>query len=341
MPGFGCLQRMISRSFFARGFREEVFLGQVNTPIIEGGGINQYGQRFGGQNLECSAEGSGARGIMDGIDCGYVGWNPESDMGNVEIWEMMLPILYLGRRIWRDSPGAGKYRGGASFSSLIMIHKTPVYNLVSTLHSDKVFDNQGMCGGYPGPTAKYEYVSRNNNITELIGSKKPLPHEEGDPHSPDMERLIRGEFKVVDGVFLEKALEAGDLFQFFYNAGGGYGDPIERDPDAVCADLSNGIQSLEVATKVYRVAARFDQSARSYAVDSEATRQSRLECRKERAERAVPVRDWFTRQRKRVVEQELCREVKEMYNDILGFSEPWARQFREFWGLSPDFRFQL
>lgn len=340
MPGFGCLQRMISRAFYARGFREEVFLGQVNTPIMEGGGINQYGQRFGAQNLECAAEGSGARGIMDGIDCGYVGWNPESDMGNVEIWEMTIPILYLGRRIWKDSPGAGKYRGGASFSSLLLIHKTPVYNLVSTLHSDKVFDNQGMCGGYPGPTARYEYVSRNNNIRELIAKKAPLPHVEGDPHNPDIARLVRGEFKVVDGVFLDKALHDGDLFQFFYNAGGGYGDPVERDPQAVCDDLDKGIQSSGIAASVYRVIAEYDPETRSHRIDVEATRKSRDECKRERAARAIPVRQWMAKERERLLENQFAKEVKETYNEVFAFSERWAREFREFWNLAGDFVFK-
>jgi N-methylhydantoinase B/oxoprolinase/acetone carboxylase alpha subunit len=333
MPGFGCLQRMISRAFYARGFREEVFLGQVNTPIMEGGGINQYGQRFGAQNLECAAEGSGARGILDGIDCGYVGWNPESDMGNVEIWEMVIPILYLGRRIWTDSPGAGKYRGGASFSSLLLIHKTPLYYLVSTIHSDKVFDNQGMCGGYPGPTAKFEYVSRNTNIRELIADKAPLPHVEGDPHDPDIKRLVQGDF-------LDKALRDGDLFQFFYNAGGGYGDPIERDPQAVCDDLDRGIQSRPVAQRVYRVVTEYDPETRTHRFDAEATRKAREQCRRERAARAIPVRDWMAAQRQRILESRMAAEVREMYNDVFGFSERSASEFRRFWNLSEDFTFK-
>lgn len=341
IPAFGCLQRMISRSFYARGFREEIFLGQVNTPVIEGGGINQYGQRFGGQNLECAAQGSGARGIMDGIDCGYVGWNPESDMGNVEVWEMTLPILYLGRRIWRDSPGAGKYRGGASFTSLMVIHKTPLYNLVSTIHSDKVFDTQGICGGYPAPTAKFEYVSRNTDIYELAAKRKPLPHLDGDPRSPEMERMVKGEFKVVDGVFLDKALQSGDLFQFFYNTGGGYGDPIERDPEAVRADLDNGIQSLEVAAKVCRVVARFDPDKKAHTIDLEATRRSREQCRGERAARATPVKDWIAKERRRLLNHELGREVREMYNDTFGLSERWSREYHEFWNLPPDFTFKM
>ena len=191
MPAFGCLQRLVSRAFLARGFYEEIFLGQCNTPIMEGGGINQYGQKFGGQNLECAAQGSGARGVMDGIDCGYVGWNPESDLGNIEIWEQTLPILYLGRRIWPDALGAGKYRSGATFSSLLKIHRSPIYNMVSTIHQDKLFDNQGLCGGYPGPSPRFHYVSRENNFDALVADRKPLPHIEGDPNDPDMRAIGR------------------------------------------------------------------------------------------------------------------------------------------------------
>ncbi len=341
MPGFGSLQRMISRSFYARGFREEVFVGQVNTPIMEGGGINQYGQRFGAQNLECSAEGSGARGIMDGIDCGYVGWNPESDMGNVEVWEMSIPILYLGRRIWRDSPGAGKYRGGATFSSLLMIHKTPLYNLVSTIHSDKLFDNQGMCGGYPGATARFQYVGRNSNIRELIANQAPLPHIEGDPRSPDMERLVKSEFETVDGVFLDRPLSDGDLFQFFYNTSGGYGDPIERDPEGVRIDLDKGIQSTELVARVYGVVARFDPATRLHTIDAEATRKAREQCRRDRAARAMPVKDWIAGQRDRLLNHNLGREVKDMYNGVFGFSERWSSEYREFWNLPANFTFKV
>jgi acetone carboxylase alpha subunit len=278
---------------------------------------------------------------MEGIDCGYVGWNPESDMGNVEIWEMILPILYLGRRIWRDSPGAGKYRGGATYSSLLMVHKTPLYNVVSTIHSDKVFDNQGMCRGYPGPTAKFEYVSRNTDLRERIAQKRPLPHVEGDPRRPDLSTRVGGDFKVVDGVFLEQPLRSGDLFQFFYNTGGGYGDPIERDPKAVRRDLDNGIQSIEIAASVYCVVARFDAGAKSHVIDADATRASRAKCREERAARAVPVRQWVAAQQQRLLRSDLGREVKEMYNDVFGFSERWSREFREFWKLPDDFVFEV
>ncbi|MBV9193899.1 MAG: hydantoinase B/oxoprolinase family protein, partial [Solirubrobacterales bacterium] len=164
LPAFGTFHRLISRSFLARGFKEEIFVGQVNTPFFEGGGISQYGARFGGSNFELAAGGSGARGIMDGIDTGYAGWNPESDMGNAEVWELSLPLLYMGRAIWPDSAGAGKFRGGTGFTSLYKVHRTPMFMPTTAIHSGKVFDNGGLCGGYPAPTALYHYAVRETNL---------------------------------------------------------------------------------------------------------------------------------------------------------------------------------
>ena len=46
-------------------------------------------------------------------------WNPEGDMGDMEIWELLLePLVYMGREILPGSGGAGKYRGGNGWQSL-------------------------------------------------------------------------------------------------------------------------------------------------------------------------------------------------------------------------------
>ena len=38
-------------------------------------------------------------------------------MGNIEIWEQNMPMIYIGRSILPNSGGPGKYRGGCAFSS--------------------------------------------------------------------------------------------------------------------------------------------------------------------------------------------------------------------------------
>ena len=113
------------------------------------------------------------------------------------------------------------------------------------------------------------------------------------------------------------------------------------DPEAVRRDLDNGIQSLEVAASVYRVVARLDPETKRHVIDLEATRKSRAACREERGARAVPVKQWMAKERERLLRHELGREVKEMYNDVFGFSDRWGREYREFWNLPADFVFDV
>src|SRR5207245_2283992 len=86
---------------------------------------------------------------------------------------------------------------------------------------------------------------RDTNLTELIAAQKPLPHFEGDPHDPDPRRLVQGDFEFSEGGYIGRPFKDGDLFEHFYNAGGGYGDPIERDPELVRKDLENGRMSSQ------------------------------------------------------------------------------------------------
>lgn len=337
-PIFGAWMRAMSRAFLARGFKEEIHVGMVTTPIFEGGGIDQYGKRAGGANFECSAEGSGARGIMDGIDNAYVGWNPESDMGNVEVWEQFFPILYLGRRITRDTFGWGRYRGGTTMHSTYLFHNTPMWLVASTLHSDLVFDNAGLCGGYPAPTARYFHTVAESDAIEAGRARRPIPHSEGDPTDPDVARLLNGRHEVEKG-FYHHPLADGDVLQFFYNTSGGYGDPIEREPKLVRVDLDEERVSLAMARAVHGVVARLDEESDLHVIDEPATRAERDAVRRRRLERAVPARQWWERERERVAAKDLAPLVRESYAGSFSMSAAWRREFLEFWELDPEFAF--
>jgi N-methylhydantoinase B/oxoprolinase/acetone carboxylase alpha subunit len=273
---------------------------------------------------------------MDGLDTGYAGWNPESDMGNVEIWELSLPILYLGRKIWPDSAGAGKFRGGVGFTSLYRVHRTPMFTLTTAIHSGRVFDNAGMCGGYPASSALYHYAVRDTNLDQLAEAQSPLPHFEGDPRNPDPKRLVSGDFEFSEGGYVGRPFKDGDLFEHFYNAGGGYGDPIERDPALVREDLDNGVITPGAARAVYRVAAG-SESDRTYSVDSDGTERLRQAERSERLAEGVPVRDWMTQERARILERQFAAEVLEMYRASMKLSPRWTEEFASFWQLPADF----
>lgn len=338
LPAFGIFQRLLSRGFVSRGFKEEAFVGQVNSPMVEMGGQSQYGDQFGMALFECSAAGSGALGIKDGIDTGYVGWNPESDMGNMEVWEQGVPMLYLGRNIASDSGGPGRNRGGTSFTSTWLVHNTDELTIATSEHSSRVFDNAGMCGGYPAPTAHRHFTVRDSNIQERIEERKPLPHSLGsDPYTTDMERLVEGDKKVVEGPHIDKPLQSGDLFSHSYNGGGGYGDPIERAPLDVARDVENGYVTAEIAQRANAVVLDYDEERSTCHVDAEATAARREELRKSRLNNAMPVEEWIESERERVLERDFVTEVRKMYQDTMGISSRFANEFREFWSLPEEF----
>jgi N-methylhydantoinase B/oxoprolinase/acetone carboxylase alpha subunit len=211
-----------------------------------------------------------------------------------------------------------------------------MFTLTTAIHSGRVFDNAGMCGGYPASSALYHYAVRDTNLDKLAEAQSPLPHFEGDPRNPDPKRLVDGDFEFSEGGYIGRPFKDGDLFEHFYNAGGGYGDPIERDAALVREDLDNGVITPRAARAVYRVAAG-SKSDRTYSVDSEGTERLRLAERSERLAEGVPVRDWMTQERARILERQFSPEVLEMYRASMKLSPRWTEEFASFWQLPADF----
>jgi N-methylhydantoinase B len=68
-------------------------------------------------------------------------------------------------------------------------------------------------------------------------------------------------------------LGSSDVFRSVTAGGGGYGDPLERDPALVARDVANGLVSVECGEALYGVVLRIE--AQPAAVDVEATRARR------------------------------------------------------------------
>ncbi|MDX0506537.1 5-oxoprolinase [Sinorhizobium medicae] len=337
LPAYGVFQRLLSRGFIARGFVEEACVGQVNSPMIEMGGTSQYGTGFGMAHFECAAAGSGALAIKDGLDTAYVGWNPESDMGNIEIWEQNMPMVYIGRSIVPNSGGAGKYRGGCAFISTWLINKTDHLRLVTSEHSSRVFDNGGLCGGYPAPTCEKHHAVRNSDIHERAERREPLAHTPGtDPLVSDFERIYKGEQVWEEGPYITRPHKAGDIFSHAYNGGGGFGDVLERDPIKTAWDVENGFLTREAAEKVFGIILKEDAEGYPQA-DIDATVARRAEIRRERMRKAIPVSEWMVREQLRVKASDFAPEVAKMYRSAMKLSPRFSKDFREFWGLASDF----
>ena len=89
--------RSISRALQSRGYIEEI-VSTYTVPgnVAQGGGLDQYGQISGFMNFEIGAQGQGAKYVLDGLDYGAAIFNPEGDMGDIEMWELVKPMVYLG-----------------------------------------------------------------------------------------------------------------------------------------------------------------------------------------------------------------------------------------------------
>ncbi|MEW6440582.1 MAG: hydantoinase B/oxoprolinase family protein [bacterium] len=333
-PAMGAVYRLLSRGLYARGFREEILVGAPVTPAVETGGTNQYGNPFGTLISELVACGSGARGILDGIDTAYALWNPEADMGNVEAWELIIPQIFIGRRITPDSGGPGKYRGGSGFESTWLVcHSDNV--LMANLGFSSVYPCPGIMGGYPSPSS-YIHFARGTNVKELIEKKAPLPHWEGpDPENPLLKQLVRArDLRTgADALLFASPFSPYDLFSHFYTGAGGYGDPLGREPRRVLADLANGHTTARAARETYGIA--FDPDTGQ--LDEARTRALRAAKRQERLNRAVPAAEFRKRERQRILDGDLHESVKEAYRSSFRLSEKFRSEFVRYWELPADF----
>ena len=81
-----------------------------------------------------------------------------------------------------------------------------------------------------------------------------------------------------------RPVRKGDLLSRPSAGGGGYGDPLERDPLLVREDVADGYVSLERALADYGVVIEIiDEELAAYEVDEAATAEARRSIRAERA----------------------------------------------------------
>ncbi len=103
----------------------------------------------------------------------------------------------------------------------------------------------------------------------IEGGLPSLPHGVWLNPGTDDERFL-------GAVFSNVPIEEGDIFTRPSAGGGGFGDPLERDPASVCEDVADGYVSIERALKDYGVVVReVDADLAEYEVDAEATAAAR------------------------------------------------------------------
>ena len=344
-PSFTGFVKSLSRGMQARGFVEEILAPYPFTGnVFQGGGNDHFGSQSATTNFGISSCGGGAKMVLDGLDYGAAMWNPEGDMGDVEMWEIIEPFLFLGQGVKASSAGNGRHRGGSGYETLRFAWKTPFYEMQNIDHS-KTHSHSGLWGGYPG-SAGYRHNVRNNNMFELIEQRSEYPSLDGNPEESNVARLVEGESQFDQNTLtLPKAMKEGDLYVCFMKGGDGLGDPLERRPESVEEDLNGDFLLPRLAASVYAVEASQDEDG-NWRVDAEATERRREQARETRGERARPVREWMEEQRERIAAHadgagEFIHPIQRMYAESMRLSERWAKEFRTFWRLEDDFEFPV
>ena len=330
--------RGMSQSYFARGYLEEVNAGNANAcNWLQGGGINQDGEVHAVNSFETAACGTGACAVKDGLNHNAAVWNPEGDMGDIEIWELAEPMLYMGRNVKSNSGGYGKYRGGCGFETLRMVWKAQDWTMFFS-GNGYMNSDWGLMGGYPSATG-YRFQAHKTDLEARIRDGLSLPlGADRNPGDAQYEQHISAKAQVKRDkqcTTTEAIFENHDLYLNYLRGGPGFGDPLDRDCAGVETDLNSRFVLPEFAEKVYGVVIAQDGDG-IWTVDVAATAARRKEVRKERVARAMPTRDWMKQERARIMSKSASVQVRHMFATSFDLSAKFKDEFKAFWDLPAD-----
>jgi N-methylhydantoinase B len=173
--------------------------------------------------------------------CGTDGWGAMAPffgamtMATGELHDMDYPVQTLEREYVTDSGGAGKWRGGCGTSSGIRA-LAPMF-----LHTYVIgtrYPMRGFHGGRDG--APNRFAIREGTADEIA----------------------------VEATAFAEPISAGEVIRAQLGGGGGWGDPLERDPAAVLEDVLDEYVSVAAARRDYGVVIIEDDMT----VDEAATR---------------------------------------------------------------------
>jgi acetophenone carboxylase len=251
-----------------------------SAPMISA--TNQHGVRitdFMGYPL--NAWGLSARYGEDGVDVFGFPHCPWGKQPDVEDVESEFPVLHLYQKMLPNTCGYGKYRGGAGAAIGYVTHHVPHTVWTSTSKESKIPTHAGLFGGYSETVVPGIRVVDTDVLAKLGSGDDDIPMDDIQLVSNN---TLGGTLILEHQTRPATVMHRGELLCASTQGGGGYGDALEREPEAVMADVSGGIITDQVARDVYCVA--YDPE--TLAVDGEATgrlRAAERELRKARGKR--------------------------------------------------------
>lgn len=267
-----CLSQMLMSDDRYRHQSMAVWSGTSMAPIFAG--TSQHGFPFAATEMSHFGGGGGARTYDDGVDTAGIVFNTTPNMPNIEDQESEYPVLYLFRRHLQDSGGPGRFRGGRSAELAYTVHKAPDGRLDGLFAGTgaEMPNAIGIGGGMPGAAIRIARVV-GTDIAGKVADGKPLP---------GTLKEINGTLEILPPKHTRSSMDLGDVWYHSWQAGGGYGDPLRRDPMRVALDVAREAVSLAAANDIYGVV--LDKQGQA---DVEATTQRRHTLRQERLQRST------------------------------------------------------
>jgi N-methylhydantoinase B len=216
--------------------------GTSQFPLTCFRGIDQWGERYGYLLLDPMVGAIGAFSFRDGIATGGQVRSPICRIGNVEHNEQSFPLLVLYRKENTDSGGAGKYRGGNSAVVCFIPHNTRQIIQDTESSGAAIPTAPGLFGGYPACTNAYEFV-RDSDIHQWFEQQR-MPGDISE---------LRGNLVTLQLRQLDIVQNPADVYAVAFAAGASYGDPLERDPEAVRRDVELEDISVAAARALFSV----------------------------------------------------------------------------------------
>lgn len=264
------------------------WFNMINTFLF--GGVTQHGEMVGNVCADINGMGGGALPDRDGQHSCAPIFATMADIGEQEFMEEEMPFVQLvSKKLMKDNQGFGRQRGGMGYQMILALRDSPVWGFMLTAIGSKFPNVPGMFGGYGCPTYPLSRISGVDVFDKM----------QSDPASfrYSIEALMNerpfedGEYST-HPMFLPYALaERGELYMIAQGTGGGFGDPLERDPEEVMRDFEEELVSEDVAWRIYRVV--FDPETRI--VDREATAAARDDVRKERLAESLSFDEYCAR----------------------------------------------
>lgn len=261
------------------------WFNQINTFLW--GGVTQHGDQVGNLCADLNGMGGGAKAFKDGEDAVSPLFCAMADTAEQEVMEEEVPFMQLvSKRIVKDNQGFGKFRGGMGYEMIVAAENTPLWGFMTVTSGSKFPSITGAFGGYGSNTYPLCRVKGINVYEEM--RKDPSKFDLSIEKVMNEQPFEGGDYTTSHMGLQYDIAKDGELYMISQGTGGGYGDPLDREPEAVIADLELGRISPHVASNIYFVA--WDEN--SLVIDHEKTQKLRESERENRITRGKPYHEF-------------------------------------------------